>query len=215
MHSSLYGACKARLSHAASRSFCRKHSQAHRAHLPFHKCPLQDAGAALLNELLGQLGQEAVVAAAGLLVSADKKLAMEALSKVLGGPVSASSAAAPAGAAAAAAAPSRPGTAASTRGAPSRAGAGSRPGTARPAAAAPAAAAVAAPEAGGPILAYSEGKAERARKVRRCHYGGRANCLLALHVWSRFNCSQLLQPAFVQMAVPLLLDCSTAPAPAI
>lgn len=108
------------------------------------------------------------MAAAGLLVSADKKLAMEALTKVLGGPVSASSAAGPAGAAAAAAAASRPGTAASTRGAPSRAGAASRPGTARPAAAAPAApaAAVAAPEAGGPILAYSESKAERARKVR-------------------------------------------------
>lgn len=129
---------------------------------------VRDAGAALLNELLGQVGQEAVVAAAGLLVSADKKLAMEALTKVLGGPVSASSAAGPAGAAAAAAAASRPGTAASTRGAPSRAGAASRPGTARPAAAAPAApaAAVAATEAGGPILAYSESKAERARKYR-------------------------------------------------
>ncbi|PRW20522.1 microtubule associated isoform A [Chlorella sorokiniana] len=129
---------------------------------------VRDAGAALLNELLGQLGQEAVVAAAGLLVSADKKLAMEALTKVLGGPVSASSAAAPA--AAAAAASSRPGTAASNRGAPSRAGAASRPGTARPATAAPAAAAsaaaAAAPEAGGPILAYSESKAERARKYR-------------------------------------------------
>lgn len=124
------------------------------------------------------------MAAAGLLVSADKKLAMEALTKVLGGPVSASSAAAPAGAAAAAAAASRPGTAASTRGGPSRAGAASRPGTARPAAAAPAApaAAVAAPEAGGPILAYSESKAERARKVRLSVVTAWAGCCLLFPV---------------------------------
>ena len=133
---------------------------------------VRDAGAALLNELLGQLGQEAVVAAAGLLVSADKKLAMEALAKVLGGPVSAG-AGGSAAAAAAAGPSSRPGTSAAggrAGAAGTRAGAaGSRPGTARaPPAAAPAAAAALAPapEAGGPILAYSEGKAERARKVR-------------------------------------------------
>ena len=116
--------------------------------------------------------------AAGLLVSADKKLAMEALAKVLGGPVSASAAPAPTAAAAA----SRPGTAASTRAAPSRAGAASRAGASRPGTAAPAAAAaaaVAAPEAGGPILAYSEGKADRARKVRRPL--ARLSCIRVMH----------------------------------
>lgn len=50
---------------------------------------VRDAGSALLQEMMSQLGQEALVGAAGLLGAADKKLAMEALSKVLGGPVTA------------------------------------------------------------------------------------------------------------------------------
>ena len=98
---------------------------------------VREAGTALLTEMVGQLGQEGVVAAAGLLPSPDKKAAMEALSKVVGGPVSASS-----GAPVAAAVASRPATAAAAKAPAARAGAGSRPGTARPA---PAAAAAPAP----------------------------------------------------------------------
>jgi hypothetical protein len=51
------------------------------------------AGTALLTGMLGLLGQGELVAAAGLLPSGDTGAAMEALSKVLGGPVSIPSAA--------------------------------------------------------------------------------------------------------------------------
>ena len=131
---------------------------------------VREAGTALLTEMVGQLGQEGVVAAAGLLPSPDKKAAMEALSKVVGGPVSASS-----GAPVAAAVASRPATAAAAKAPAARAGAGSRPGTARPA---PAAAAAPAPVEvpAGALLAYSEGKPERSRKVGSCRLGRAVLC---------------------------------------
>lgn len=128
---------------------------------------VREAGSALLTEMLAQLGQETVVGAAGMLAGADKKLAMEALSKVLGGPVTAIPAAGAAASVGGAAAP-RPGTAAGGAKAPA-ARPGTRAGAARGAAVPAAAVApVAAAEPAAPValLAYNQGKADRARKVR-------------------------------------------------
>lgn len=124
---------------------------------------VREAGSALLTELATQLGPEAVSAAVPLLVSADRKLAQEAISKVLGSATAGtSSAAAPSAASSRpATAASRPGTSAAGRPGTSRA-AGGR-GAAAPAASVPAPVAVEVPA--GAILAFSDGKAERARKV--------------------------------------------------
>lgn len=129
---------------------------------------VREAGSALLQEMLSQLGQEAVVGAAGLLAPADRKLAMEALSKALGGPVTAVPAAGAAAGAAGSSAAARPGTAAAAAKAPA-ARPGTRAGAARGAAApalAAAPAAAAEPAAPAALLAFSEGKADRARRVR-------------------------------------------------
>ncbi|KAL4424717.1 hypothetical protein ABPG77_000060 [Micractinium sp. CCAP 211/92] len=129
---------------------------------------VREAGSALLTEMLSQLGQETVVGAAGMLAGADKKLAMEALSKVLGGPVTAVPAAGAAASAVGGSAAARPGTAAGAAKAPA-ARPGTRSGAARGAAVPAAAVAPVAPaEPAAPValLAYNEGKADRARKHR-------------------------------------------------
>ncbi|KAL4854812.1 hypothetical protein ACK3TF_004509 [Chlorella vulgaris] len=126
---------------------------------------VREAATALLAEMFGQLGQEAVVAAAGQLTSADKKAAQEAIGKLLGsGAAGAAAAAAPAvarpGSAAAAAAAKAPTARPATR------SAAGRPATARGGGAPAAGAAAAEPSEAAAILGYSDGKADRARKYR-------------------------------------------------
>lgn len=148
---------------------------------------VREAATALLAEMFGQLGQEAVVTAAGQLTSADKKAAQEAISKVLGsGAAGAAAAAAPAGA--------RPGSAAAAAAAkapaarPATRSAAGRPATARGAGVPTAAAAAAEPSEAAAILGYSDGKADRARKVGltwlarlRCRLQGTATVHTASH----------------------------------
>lgn len=190
---------------------------------------VRDAGSALLQEMMSQLGQEALVGAAGLLGAADKKLAMEALSKVLGGPVTAAPGAGAAASAVASSAAARPGTAAGAAKAPT-ARPGTRAGTGRGAAApALSAAPVVAAEPAAPValLAYNEGKADRARKVRfgQMQCGACQHCLAWTALLRRTGGADPPAPACCTTGRHLanhpparparpVCACSTAPAPA-